>query len=419
MLPRRLLDPSGAVALLDPLLAAAALPDAGRTLRRAIGLRAPTSPSGSHAFGAGPSFRLGVEEEHLLVAPTGDHALDPAINDLLGNLEGVPGAVEPDTFAACVELVTPVVDDAGEASRALARLRGAVLDAGGTPLGVGLHPASLWGEASHADGPRYQRLATDLRGLLDRTPTCALHVHVGLPDPETAIRVTNRMRAHLPLLVALSANSPFWQGTDSGLASTRWATWRAYPRTGVPPTFADYAHYEQHVAEVCAAGGLPDFSYLWWDVRPNPRLGTVEVRVMDAQSSVDATAGLAALVHGLVIAEAEAPLRGSAPPAGPDAVAEGCFRAARDGLDAELWDGHGWRPARELAADALARVRGHAPAGAQEPIDRLLRRGGGAGRQREAFARDGLPGVLAQLVADTAAGAERTAMPALTKEPFR
>ena len=401
---------STAVSLLDPLAAGAALPDVGRRLRRALRWPVPYWPPGAHAFGSGPSFRLGVEEEHLLVSPAPDHALDPAIRDVLADLAdlgAVPGAVEADTFAACVELVTPILGGADEAGHALGRLRGAVLGAGGTPMGVGLHPVSAWGDAVHADGSRYQRLAADLRGLLGRTPTCALHVHVGLPDPETAVRVTNRMRAHLPLLVALSANSPFWHGADSGLASTRWATWSAYPRTGVPPTFADYAHYEQLVTELCAAGGLDDFSYLWWDVRPNPRLGTVEVRIMDAQSSLEATTGLAALVHGLVLTEAESPPWSAASSVGPEAVAESCFRAARDGLDADLWDGDGWRPAREIAARVLSRIRGGGRDDALEALDRLLREGGGAGRQREVFARRGSRGLLAHLVADTARGAER------------
>src|SRR5690606_31165045 len=112
----------------------------------------------------------------------------------------------------------------------------------------------------------------------------ALHVHVGLPDAETAIGVCDRMRVHLPLLLALSANSPYWQGRDTGLASARTPLFQAFPRVGIPRPFGRYGKYVEAVDLLVRTGAIPDRSYLWWDIRPHPGIGTVEIRVMDAQS---------------------------------------------------------------------------------------------------------------------------------------
>ena len=117
-----------------------------------------------------------------------------------------------------------------------------------------------------------------MRGLVERTPTCALHVHVGMPDAETAIAVFNRLRGYLPLLQALAAHSPFWYGRDSGFATARAQLFRGFPRAVIPRPFANWDDYATTAAAWVEAGALPDYTYLWWDIRPHPRLGTVEVR---------------------------------------------------------------------------------------------------------------------------------------------
>jgi carboxylate-amine ligase len=214
----------------------------------------------------------------------------------------------------------------------------------------------------HAPGERYAKIAAQLRGLLRRTPTCALHVHVSMPDAETAIRTCNGLREHLPLLQALAANSPFWHGRDSGLATARAQLFRGYPRSEIPRVFASFADYAETVDAVVAAGDLDDYTFVWWDVRPHPALGTVEVRAMDAQGPLWSVAGLAALVHALARHAARATIRLARP------------------------------HARELGSqDAL------------EELGRLLREGNGADRQRAAHARGGMPAVLALLVGETAA----------------
>jgi len=361
----------------------------------------------SIAFGSGPALTLGVEDELIAVDPA-THALTHTGIDLLERIQVPPGAGEakPDTYAALIELASPVSASAPEAVRALDGLRAAARAAGGTLLGAGLHPDGAFGDVVHAPQERYARISAQVRGLLARTPTCAAHVHVGMPDAETAIRVCNGLREHLPLLQALAANSPFWHGRDSGLASARAQMFRGFPRSEIPRAFEDFEDYADTVRAVVGTGGVTDYTFLWWDIRPHPILGTVEVRAMDAQAPLWSLAALAALVHGLAAAAAHD--RSPAPRTPREALMEASFIAARDGLGARLpaADG-GLRPVPELTASALERARPHArETGADAAlagIERILREGNGADRQRAAFARGGMPAMLGLLARETGA----------------
>jgi carboxylate-amine ligase len=358
-----------------------------------------------HAFGQQPSFTLGVEEEHLLVDPD-SRALVPDAVRVLAALDLPEGAAGHEAFAAQVELRSPVSRDVEEALAALAAGRAALLAAGTAPLAAPLHPAAEPGDALLTDLPRYARVKDDMRGLIQRTPESALHVHVGMPDADTAVRAFNGLRLHLPLLAGLASASPFWFGRDSGLASARWAMVMAYPGRGVPRAFAAWDDYCETVEAAVRAAGAEDYTHLWWDVRLHPRLGTVEVREMDVQASLRDTAGLAALVHCLArvaVEEAVAPL-----PA--EALRWSAFRAARDGLDAELLAPDGSvRPLRELAERAVGAARAVAGElgadGALDEIERLLREGGGAARQRADYAAGGMDALLGDLLERTAASA--------------
>jgi glutamate---cysteine ligase / carboxylate-amine ligase len=269
-------------------------------------------------------------------------------------------------------------------------------------MGSGVHPCGSFGFPQIAACERYGAVAASLAGLL-RTPTCALHVHVGMPDAESAIRVCNTLRADVPLLLALSANSPFWHGRDSGLASAHTAIVRSYPRAGLPRAFHDYEDFCATADRLTATAEVEDYTHIWWDIRPHPRLGTIEVRVMDAQSSLDLTAGLVALVHGL----AAHALEEERPPVPSDEMLAECsFRAARYGAAATLADREGrLRPVQELARSALARAWPLArERGCEEAlalVETLLAAGNGAQRQREAYETDGMPGVVAYLLDST------------------
>ncbi len=349
-------------------------------------------------FGVAADFSLGVEEELLLVNPV-TLALEHGAVDVLGrlHLDPVEGAAVPDSYAGLVELATPICADASHAAACMGFLRHRLRSVGATTIGAGLHPAGAFGDVVHFPSDRYRLISAEMRGLLARTPTCALHVHVAMPDAETAIRACNALRVYLPLLQALAANSPFWYGRDSGLASARAHVFREFPRSEIPPAFGSFDEYAECVEAVAAAGELPDYTFLWWDVRPHPVLGTVEVRAMDTQSSLAAAVGLAALVHALA--------RWAVEQRGPwerrQVLMESSFRAARDGLDATLWHRGAIRPVVDVARETLELVRPYARElgddGALEEIERILVDGNGAARQRAAFARGGLSAVLAQL----------------------
>ena len=270
-------------------------------------------------------------------------ALAQCVEDVLDALpEDVREVFCSETHSGAIELNTRPHQTVADAAADLSSLRDRLADVLfglGLRAGVsGTHPFADWQEMRVADADRHQEVAGSMRELARREPTFALHVHVAVPDAAGAMAAANQMRAHLPLLLALSANSPFWQGRDSGLASARTPLFQAFPRVGIPRAFATYRDWVEAVDLLVACRAFPDHSFLWWDVRLQPRFGTVEVRIMDSQSSVEQTAALAALVQCLVRLEAT---QGYAPAAlvhGQEVLDENRFLAARDGVDAALVD---------------------------------------------------------------------------------
>ena len=254
-----------------------------------------------------------------------------------------------------------------------------------------------------SSGQRYEFVYGSMRELARREPTFALHVHVGVPTPNTGIRLVNRMRGHLPLLLALSVNSPFWQGRDSGLASARTPLFQAFPRVGIPRRFRDYAEYVETVDLLIRCDGFPEPSYLWWDVRPQPRFGTVEVRIMDAQSTVADTGAIVALVQSIARLEIEENWISEKLLRLPEVLDENRFIAARDGMRADLIDPRveARVPARELLAELLEACEPHARAlGCPEALHRAEELGErtGADRQLErARQPERLPGLVGAL----------------------
>jgi carboxylate-amine ligase len=321
-------------------------------------------PAWARWNGSGPRYTVGVEEEAMLLDAQNlqlRQCADAVHSRLSGATYEHTGL---ETHAGVLELRTSVHSSVTESVRELTSLRAQVAAALGE-LGLcgacaGTYPLAS-GEANRLSGaPRYRALAATLRTLARRSATMALHVHIGVPDPEDAARLLNGLRASVPVLLALSANSPFSEGRDSGFASERTSIFQAFPRTGIPRAFTDYSEYVQAIDLLIGSGAIPDPSFLWWDVRLQPALGTVEVRVMDAQTDLKDTAALVALVLALARAELEDPA--PAPVGPPEVLAENRFLAARDGVGARLIDPHTGR--REtlggVVQSMLDRCRPHA-----------------------------------------------------------
>ncbi len=346
--------------------------------------------------------------------------LDAESLDLVNGVESLlqesaAGEIKPELMESVLEISTEPCAGPGEAEAQLRALRGQVRASAaerGYAIGsAGTHPFARWERQRIVARPRYRDLIGALRFVARQELIFGMHVHVGLDDPEKAVHVANGMRHHLALLLALSANSPFWRGDATGLNSTRTPIFRAFPRVGLPPRYRDWADYERRIAVMTESGVIEDYTYLWYDVRPHPNLGTVEVRVMDAQTRVEHTVALAALVQALVRELAEGFAHGEALPEAPhEMLDENKWLAARHGLDGELVDLPGLDrvPTKQLGRRLLARAREHAAdlgSSAQlAGVDDLLERGNGAARQLIVYeANRDLQELMADIVAATAA----------------
>jgi glutamate---cysteine ligase / carboxylate-amine ligase len=366
----------------------------------------------------GNEWTVGVEEEVMLLHPE-TWELAQAIDRVL---EVVPDTLRAqmcsETHSCAVELNTgvhrTVADAIGELGDLRMRLAG-VLDGLGLRAGCsGTHPFAVWSDMRVAAAERHQAVYGSMRALARREPTYALHVHVGIPSPAGGAAALNQLRAHVPLLLALSANSPFWQGRDTGLASARTPLFQAFPRVGIPRVFSSYADWVRSVDLLIASGALPDHSYLWWDVRLQPRYGTVESRVMDAQASVEQTAALVALVQSVVRLEVLEGYASARVLHAQEVLDENRFLAARDGVMAELIDPDRGRrvPVAKLAMELVDACEPHAQdlgCAAELGLVRTLVEESGATRQRKLAGEDddqvGLVEALAEAFSPAPVGA--------------
>ena len=345
-------------------------------------------------FGNGRRFSLGVEEEFQLVGRE-SFELVSRVDEILSEVEDEEeheGRVKPELLQSVVEVATNPAGSVKEAMQDLsglrARMRDAAAERDALIASAGTHPFSRYEHQDVTDRPRYRELIEDMRWVAERELIFGLHVHVGLDSPDTAIACANAARTFLPELLALSVNSPFWQARPTGIASTRTKVFEAFPRSGLPPAFASYEEFELLVERGVKTNSFTDYTFIWWDLRPHPRLGTIELRVCDAQTRIESVGALAALGQSLVATLAEGFEAGETLPVQPvTLVAENKWRAARDGLAARLIDlEHDTeRPARDAL---LALVERCEPAarrlGCEEElgdVERVLARGTGADEQ--------------------------------------
>jgi carboxylate-amine ligase len=366
-------------------------------------------PRVEHQF-TGPAYTIGIEEELMILDA---ESLD-LVNAIETLLEPSPsGEIKPELMESVLEVSTEPCENTVQASEQLRSLRRQVIQtAAEKQLAIGsagTHPFAMWEDQRIVARPRYRDLISALRFVARQELIFGMHVHVGVDDPDKAIHIANGMRVHVPVLLGLSANSPFWRADATGLASTRTPIFRAFPRVGIPPTYKDWDDYERRIEFMVKARVIEDYTYLWHDVRPHPNFGTVEIRVMDSQTHIEHTLGLAALVQALVhelAAHYEAGKRLSKYPF--EMLDENKWLAARHGLDGELVDlPHSERvPTRALARRLLDRMRDHAEElgsiSELEAVEDLLERGNGAGRQVVVYeANHDFHEVMAEIVAAT------------------
>ena len=362
-------------------------------------------PAGSvldHKFGSGDPYTLGVEEEYQL--------LDAETFDLVQHIETILAAVtgheleariNAELMQSVVEIATPVCHNADDVMRWLTTLRGYVTDTAreqGTRVGsAGTHPFSLFERQRITAKDRYRALIDQLQYVARRELIFGMHIHVAVDDAEKAIQVVNGLLPHLAPLLALSASSPFWRGEATGLASSRQMVFSAFPRSGPPPRFRDYADYAAVVGQLERTGCIADYTHIWWDIRLHPRLGTVEIRICDAVTDVEDAVAIAAYCQALVKKLCEEYDAGREIPSYHRILtSENKWLAARYGLEAPIMDlatgSRNRTPVARIIRRTIGELRPHAQElGSERELEGILAilgRGSSADRQLRVFNRN-------------------------------
>src|SRR5687767_1374056 len=371
-----------------------------------------------HKFGQSDPYTLGVEEEYML--------LDPETLDLVQHIDTVLAAMEgdelkarvaPELMQSVLEIATPVCHSAGDVERELRKLRGYVQgiarDKGLRVGSAGTHPFSLFERQRITARDRYRNLVDQMQYIARRELIFGLHIHVAVDDPDKAIQVVNGLLVDLSALLALSASSPFWRGEPTGLSSSRQIVFSAFPRSGPPPRFRDYDDYAAVVGQLERTGCIADYTHIWWDIRPHPKWGTIEVRICDAVTRVEDAVAIAAYCQALVKALSDRYDTGEEIPTYHRILtSENKWLAARYGLDAPVMDLSTGRrirvPIAKLVRRTLRELEPHArELGSErelEGIEALLGRGNSAERQLRIFNANRDIVEVARAIADATEG---------------
>jgi glutamate---cysteine ligase / carboxylate-amine ligase len=352
-----------------------------------------------HSFGKSEPYTLGVEEEYML--------LDGETFDLVQHIDTVLAAVtghelepriNPELMQSVLEVATPVCRTPADVEVQLRKLRAYVCKVAREQSmrvgSAGTHPFSLFERQRITAKDRYRALVDQMQYIARRELIFGLHVHVAVDDPEKAIHIVNSLIGHLAELVALSASSPFWRGEPTGLSSSRHMVFAAFPRSGPPPRFADYADYAEVVGQLERTGCIADYTHIWWDIRLHPRLGTIEIRICDAVTRLEDVVAITAYCQALVKHYSERFDAGEEIPSFHRILTtENKWLAARYGLEAPVMDLLSGSRIRKPVAQAIRQtlrvVEPHArELGADAElagIQEILRRGNGADRQLRVF----------------------------------
>ena len=362
-----------------------------------------------HRF-SGTPFTIGIEEELMLV-DAASFELAQGIEEVLADCGDGVGEVKPELMQAMLEIATDPCANLREAGQQLGELRRRVGDTAsrnGMALAAsGTHPTGLGEEQLIVERPRYLELAGQLGWIARQELIFGTHVHVGIDDADKAIYIADGVRRHIPLMLALSSNSPLWRGEVTGMMSSRTPVFRAFPRVGVPPHYGTWEIFSGRVELMMRSGAIPDYTYLWWDVRPHPNLGTVEVRVFDQQTRLEDSIALAALaiclIHRYHVNFAESEPLIEVP---TELIDDNKVRAALRGIEGELVDfpRHRQAPAADLAREMIAELEPDAAALGCEAelagVLRLIDAGTGARTQLEVLERSGRPEELVRYLCE-------------------
>ncbi len=366
-----------------------------------------------HNF-TGPAFTVGIEEE-LMICSSETLELAQAIEQVLAAIPPeLPGEVKPELMQSVLEVATEPCAGVGAAGGQLRELRSTVIDVCaelGLALGAsGTHPSAHYEEQAIVERPRYRELIDELRWIAQRELIFGTHIHVGIDDPQKAIYVADGMRGYLPLLLGMSANSPLWQARVTGVMSSRTPVFRSFPRVGVPPYYGSWEIYSHRVEQMMRGGAIPDYTYMWWDVRPHPNFGTVELRIFDQQTRVEHTIGFAALAQSLAHRLAAEYDDGVPSVEHPwELIDDNKVRAALAGIEGKLIDfDRGIEvPGAEMARGVIDQHREHAQQLGCEAelasLEDLIENGTGARRQLDWYDEHGdIRGLMREIVAATA-----------------
>jgi glutamate---cysteine ligase / carboxylate-amine ligase len=363
-------------------------------------------------------FTLGVEEEYLVVDAS-SHELRPRAERILRRAQEILGeTVEPELIPSQVEIGTPICQSLGDVRSNLERLRSGVMRAAAEHesriAAMGTHPIADWLGQGITHKERYEALDEAYQQLAREQLICGCHVHVAVPDPDIAIRIMDRSRPWLPALLALSANSPFWEGVDTGYASYRTMVFDRWPTTGTPLVLGDRAAFDELISSLVKVGAITDASNVYWDIRPSCRYQTLEFRIADVCMTVDQAVMIAGLARALVrTLHREVMADERLTEVRHELIRVGRWRAARYGLEGILVDTLACEevPGSELARRLLAECRDDLEEHDEwDEISALVEAaiggGNGASRQRGVFDRRGsLDDVIDDAVRATAADA--------------
>jgi glutamate---cysteine ligase / carboxylate-amine ligase len=362
------------------------------------------------------TFTLGIEEEFAIVDPK-TRELRSHIQEILeGGKVMLKEQIKPEMHQSVVELGTQICQSIVEARAHVTDLRSKLAELAGRSglkiASVGTHPFSHWRDQLITQGERYQEIVKDMQQLARANLIFGLHVHVGIPDRETAIHVMNQARYFLPHIYALSVNSPFWVGQNTGLKGYRLKIFERFPRTGIPDAFESLSEYEDYCKLLVKTGCVDNAKKIWWDIRLHPFFDTLEVRVCDAQSRVDDTLAMAALIQAIIAKLHKLQWQNmSFRIYRRRLIDENRWRASRYGIDGKLIDFGKETEVEtrgllnELLEFISTEVNELGSKNEMAHVERIMREGTGADRQLASWEHTrNMKGVVDQIVAETYEG---------------